>query len=131
GSPVGVVGTTNLLKIHIAGDVLIRGTGLGKLAKTGKVVLAGTAKEAIEKINQGDILVVYETDLDWMPAIDKACAIITEHGGLTSHAAIVGLNLGIPVIVGAEDALSILEDGMIVTVDCIRGQIYKGKAKVL
>lgn len=131
GSPVGVVGTTNLLKIHIAGDVLIRGTGLGKLAKTGKVVLANSAKEAIEKIDSGDILVVYETDLDWMPAIDKAGAIITEHGGLTSHAAIVGLNLGIPVIVGAEDALSILEDGMVVTVDCIRGQIFKGKAKVL
>ncbi|AZR74623.1 pyruvate kinase [Anoxybacter fermentans] len=131
GTPVGVPGTTNLLKVHVAGKVLVRGTGIGKTAKTGRVVIANNAKEAIEKVKEGDILVAYETDREWMPAIEKVVAIITERGGLTSHAAIVGLNLGIPVIVGAEDAMSILEDEMVVTVDCIRGQVYRGKATVL
>ncbi len=131
GAPVGVPGTTNLLKIHIAAKVLLRGVGIGKSAKTGHVVLANNASEAIDKVQEGDILVAYETDKDWMPAIQKASAIITEQGGLTSHAAIVGLNLGIPVIVGAEDALNILEDRLLVTVDCIRGQVYVGKTTVL
>ncbi|MCK4260892.1 MAG: pyruvate kinase [Halanaerobiales bacterium] len=131
GVPVGTPGTTNLLKIHIAAKVLVRGVGIGKLAKTGNVVLANNAVEANEKVQDGDILVAYDTDRDWMPAIQKASAIVTEQGGLTSHAAIVGLNLGIPVIVGAEDALNILEDRLLVTVDCIRGQIYHGKTHVL
>ncbi|MBS3995141.1 MAG: pyruvate kinase, partial [Alkaliphilus sp.] len=63
--------------------------------------------------------------------IQKASAIITEDGGLTSHAAIVGLHMGKPVIVGAEKATKILKNGMAITVDCTRGLVYKGKAKVL
>ncbi len=131
GTPVGVRGTTNLLKVHVAGKVLLRGTGIGKIAKTGKVVLATCAAEAEEKMKTGDILVTYETDKEWLPAMEKASAIITEHGGLTSHAAIVGLNKNIPVVVGVEDALSILEENSVVTVDALRGQIYQGKARVL
>lgn len=131
GAPVGIPGTTNLIKVHIAGQVLLRGVGMGKVAKTGEVVLASNAEEAINKMGEGKILVAYETDRDWMPAIEQAAAIITEHGGLTSHAAIVGLNMGIPVIVGVEDALTILEDGTLITVDPVRGQIFKGKATVL
>lgn len=131
GSPVGIPGTTNLIKVHIAGQVLLRGVGMGKVAKTGEVVLANNAEEAINKMEEGKILVAYETERDWMPAIEKASAIITEHGGLTSHAAIVGLNLSIPVIVGVEDALTILEEGSVVTVDPERGQVFRGKATVL
>lgn len=131
GAPVGVPGTTNLIKVHIAGKVLLRGTGIGKMGRTGEAVLANSAEEANAKMQPGGVLVAYETDRDWMPAIEKAAAIVTEHGGLTSHAAIVGLNLGIPVIVGAEDALTVLEDGMLITVDCVRGQVFRGKATVL
>lgn len=131
GTPVGVQGTTNLLKVHVAGKVLLRGIGIGKLAKSGQAVLASSAEEAIQQMTDGDILVAYETDATWMPAIKKATALITEHGGLTSHAAIVSLNLGIPVIVGVEDALSTLDQGQLITVDPVRGQVYQGKAKVL
>ena len=63
--------------------------------------------------------------------MEKASAIITEQGGLTSHAAIVGLNLNKPTIVGAQDATTILEDGEIITVDSTTGLIYKGEARVL
>ena len=61
-----------------------------------------------------------------MPLIEKASAIITEEGGLTSHAAIVGLNYGIPVIVGCEGATSKLTEGLTITLDTARGLVYKG-----
>ena len=63
--------------------------------------------------------------------MERAGAIVTENGGLTSHGAIVGLNLDKPTIVGAEGATSILKDGEIVTVDSSTGQIYKGEARVM
>lgn len=131
GVPVGVPGTTNLLKVHVVGDVLAKGTGIGTRAITGHVKIAKTAREALEKANPGDILVTGATDRDFVPAMEKVAAVITEEGGLTSHAAIVGLNLGIPVVVGVEGATSILEDDLVVTVDGVRGLVYRGAAKVL
>jgi pyruvate kinase len=131
GVPLGVTGTTNLLKVHIVGDILVKGTGIGTRAITGSVKIAGTAKEALEKVNPGDILVTSSTDRDFVPAMEKVAAVITEEAGLTSHAAIVGLSLGIPVVVGVEGATSILEDEMVITVDGVRGLVYRGAAKVL
>ncbi len=131
GIPVGVPGTTNMLKVHIVGDVIARGSGIGVRAVTGKVKVVKTAREAVNNIDPGDILVTVSTDRDFIPAIEKAAAIITETGGLTSHAAIVGLNMGIPVIVGVNGATSILETGTTVTVDGARGLVYRGATKVL
>ncbi len=131
GIPVGVPGTTNLLKVHIVGDVIAKGNGIGAKAVTGPVRIVRTAKEAVEKVLPGDILVAVSTDPDFVPAMEKAAAVITETSGLTSHAAIAGLNLGIPVVVGVDGATSILESGLIVTVDGMRGLVYKGAARVL
>lgn len=131
GVPVGVPGTTNLLKVHIVGEVLARGTGVGNRAVIGKVRICKKPEEALEKVQTGDILVTAATDRDYIPAMRKAGAIVTEEGGLTSHAAIVGLNLGIPVVVGVEGATELLEDGAIVTVDSMRGLIYRGVTTVL
>lgn len=131
GVPVGIPGTTNLIKVHVAGSVLIRGVGIGGQGATGRVCLARTLKEAASKFLDGDILVSDSTDADFVPYMKRAAAIVAEEGGLTSHAAIAGLNLGIPVIVGAEGALEILSDGMIATVDSIRGLIYKGETRVV
>lgn len=131
GVPVGVPGTTNLIKVHVVGAVLIRGVGIGSQGATGRVCLARTLKEAAAKFRAGDILVSDSTDADFMPFMRQAAAIVVEEGGLTSHAAIVGLNLGLPVIVGAEGALEILTQGMIATVDPLRGLIYKGEARVI
>lgn len=131
GVPVGVHGTTNLIRVHTVGDILARGTGIGQRAVTGTVRVARTVREALDKMKPGDILVTPATDSDYIPAMKKAGAVITEVGGLTSHAAIVCLEFGIPVIVGVEAATAVLPDGEITTVDGQRGLIYSGAARVL
>ena len=131
GVPVGESGTTNLMKVHIIGDVLAKGQGIGKKSAYGKAVHAKSATEAINNVANGDIIITYGSDREMMPAIEKASAIITVEGGLTSHAAVVGLSLGIPVIVGVEDAFELIKDGQDITVDGTKGDIYKGHANVL
>jgi len=131
GVPVRETGTTNLMKIHVIGDVVAKGQGIGRKAVTGKVVVARNAEEVLNKMQEGNILVTYATDSDMIEGFQKAGAVITEEGGLTSHAAIVGLNLQVPVIVGVHRATEILKEGMIVTVDPERGHIYTGHARVL
>lgn len=131
GIPVGTAGSTNLIKVHTIGKVLLRGMGIGKDSTLGRICIANNEEELIQKFRDGDIIVSKDTDRDMVKFIERASAIITEQGGLTSHAAIVGLNLNKPTIVGAENATSILEDGEIVTVDSTTGLIYKGEARVL
>lgn len=131
GVPVGVHGTTNLIKVQTVGDIMATGTGIGNRAVTGRACVVNNAREAMEGITRGGILVTYDTDRDFIPAIEKAGAIITEVGGLTSHAAIVGLEFGIPVVVGVPGATAIIPDGEIITVDGQRGLVYRGSARVL
>jgi len=131
GVPVGRSGSTNLIKIHTVGDLVAKGQGIGSQSATGKVVVAHTPEEAIAKAKEGMILVTPSTNRDYMPAIEKAAALITEQGGITSHAAVVGLNLGIPVVLGVSDATKRMSDGMEVTVYAEIGVIYTGQARVL
>ncbi|MBT2638505.1 MULTISPECIES: pyruvate kinase [unclassified Bacillus (in: firmicutes)] len=131
GVPVGEAGTTNLMKIHVVGDILAKAQGIGRKSAYGRVVVAKDAQEAISKVKQGSILVTIGSDREMVPALEKCSALITQEGGLTSHAAVVGLNLGIPVIVGVENAMQLFEDGQEITVDSARGVIYKGHASVL
>ena len=131
GIPVGVSGTTNLLKVHTVGKVLLKGTGVGKKSASGTVCIGSSQKELKDKFKEGQILVCEYTDKDIVEFMEKASARIVEQGGLTSHAAIVGLNLGKPTIVGAEGATKVLKDGDIVTVDAVTGLVYEGEAKVL
>lgn len=131
GVPVGKSGTTNLMKVQVVGELLAKGQGIGRKSAFGKVVVAKNAKELQEKITEGSIVVTIGTDRDMMDSLEKASAIITEEGGLTSHGAVVGLSLGIPVIVGIENATELFKDGQDVTVDGNGGVIYKGHASVL
>ena len=131
GVPIGESGTTNLMKIHLVGDVIAKGQGIGRKSAYGKAVVAKTTEEALSKVTEGSILVTIGTYKEIMPVIEKCSAIITEEGGLTSHAAVVGLNLGIPVIVGVQNATGILVDGQEITVDAQGGFIYNGHASVL
>ena len=131
GVPVGIPGTTNLIKVHTVGRIAARGAGIGKRSVSGKIVVAANAREACDKITPGAVLVTVATDRDYMPALQQAAALITEEGGLTSHGAIVGLNLGVPVIVGVDGATRQFADDEVVTVDPVRGLIYRGNAKVL
>ncbi len=131
GVPVGVAGATNLMKVHLVGEILIKGLGIGKKVVTGDVVVARSAAEAKAKVKEGDILVTNATDKDMMEVIEMASALIVEQGGYTSHAAIVGLNLGKPVIVGADNATNILKDGQLITLDSNKGLVYSGRTRVL
>jgi len=130
GVPAGVAGTTNLLKVHVVAEVLLQGIGIGQGAVYGKVRLVRDPLK-ITDFEPGDILAASETNLDYMPLFQIAGAVLVEEGGLTSHSAIVGLNLNIPVVVGVEGVMEKLEEGSIVTVDTARGQIYKGVTRVL
>lgn len=131
GVPVGQSGTTNLMKVHVIGDVLAKGQGVGKDVLTGEVVVGTTASEIRSKMKDGAILVTQSTDKDMIDSFKKASAVIVAEGGLTSHAAVVGLSLGIPVVVGVNDAMDLFKDGMEVTVDAEQGHIYSGRANVL
>ncbi len=131
GVPVGRSGSTNLIKIHNVGELIAKGQGIGSWSATGKAVIAMTPEEANLKMTRGDVLVAPSTDKAYMPAFEKASAVITESGGITSHAAVVGLNLGIPVIVGVDRATQLIRDGMEVTIYAEKGMIYSGQAKVL
>ncbi|MFD1395492.1 pyruvate kinase [Kroppenstedtia eburnea] len=131
GVPVAKSGTTNLMKVHVIGDILAKGQGVGKKVLTGEVVSGVTAAELRSKMKDGAILVTRNTDKDMIDSFKRAAAVIVEQGGLTSHAAVVGLSLGIPVVVGVPGATGLFEDGMEITVDAERGHIYSGRANVL
>ena len=131
GVPVGRSGTTNLIKVHQIGEMIAKGQGIGTQIATGKVVTARTPEEANAKAVEGCILVTLTTDKEYMPAIEKAAAIITETGGITSHAAVVGISLSKPVIVGVEGALGLISDGTEVSIYPEVGVIYSGRARVL
>lgn len=127
GVPVGKTGTTNMIKVQVVGNVLARGTGIGKR------LLSGTARtqQDIEQFNQGDILIASYTDSEVNPFLAKAGALVVEEGGLTSYAAIAALQYGIPAIVGAENALSKIREGQSITVDAYAGVVYEGIVNII
>lgn len=127
---MGEVGTTNLMKIHVVGDLLVRGQGIGKSVAVGHTVVANTAEEALSYDTEGKILVTTGSEREMVPAIEKCAGLITEEGGLTSHAAVVGLSLGIPVIVGVENATKIIKHGNKITMDAESGVIYHGHTNI-
>lgn len=96
---------------------------------SGPVKILKTAKE-IGKIKEGDVLVALQTNPDFVPAMKKAMAIVTDKGGRTSHAAIVSRELGIPCVVGTEQATKILRNGQKITVNGSEGKIYAGEVKI-
>lgn len=128
---IGAAGSTNLIKVHIVGEILAKGIGIGDKSVTGKVTVVTDIERDFNKLQEGDILVTTSTDKELMSLMEKASAFIVEEGGITSHAAIVGISLGKPVIVGVENVVRILRDGQLITMDTVRGLIYSGAARVL
>ena len=127
GVPAGLSGTTNMIRVHVVGNILVRGTGIGQRAVTGKITVVHSTKDITSKFKAGDILVIDSVDEEIAPYAAKAAAIIAEEGGLTSHAAILGVSFGMPVLVGVEGATERMLDGAIVTVDASRGIVYQGE----
>ncbi len=130
GVPVGVSGTTNLLRVETVGEILVKGTGVGKQAVSGEAMVINKDGD-LENFKENMIMVAYSTSSDYLPAIKKAAAIVVEEGGLTSHAAIVAINLGKPAIVGVNNARQLINSGEMITVDATRGLVYRGEANVL
>ncbi|MCM1166006.1 MAG: pyruvate kinase [Lachnospiraceae bacterium] len=126
GVPLGVSGTTNLMKVHIVGDVLVKGTGVTKGSVTAPVCVAQTEEEALGRFEAGQILVIRRTSNRVLPLLKTAAGIVTEESGEDSHAAVVGMALDIPVIVGAENAAAVLRSGTTVTLDADRGIVSAG-----
>ncbi len=131
GAPIGVAGTTNIIKVEVVSTILANGTGLGKMIAHGNAVFANTADEAISRVSKGDILVTNMTDIDFIPAIERCGALITEEGGLTSHAAIVAMSLGIPLILGVNGIFDKIKEGDMITVDPRRGLVFAGNLKIV
>lgn len=130
GIPVGLTGATNLIKVQTIATTILKGIGVGRYNGMGRVVVGDTESELLSKFKQGDILVTKSTDKEMVKFMEDASAIIVEEGGFTSHAAIVGLHLHVPTIIGATNATKLLKDGDIVTVDSESGSVYKGRVKV-
>jgi len=130
GIPMGIPGTTNVMEVRIVGDVVLKGSGIGQTSVWGEVVVAVSAEEAVANTRPNCILVVPSVDKSFIPALERASALIVEQGGLTSDGAIFALQLGIPAVVGVSGATSMVKSGDIVTVDGVRGLVYAGVAKV-
>lgn len=127
GVPLGLSGTTNMIKVHVAGHTLITGKGVNKLKKSGNVCVCGSLQELEKNFRPGDIVVVEQTTNEMVPILKDASGIITETGDRYSHAAIVGMALDIPVITAARNATSILKSGTFVTIDAEQGMVYSGR----
>ncbi|MDP4093872.1 MAG: pyruvate kinase [Bacillota bacterium] len=130
GVPIGISGTTNILKVHIVGKVLVKGIGIGTGSTTGELCVANTFQELQDKFQEGNILVVPSTTNEMLPYMKRASGIITEEGGIGSHAAIVGMTLEIPVVVEASNATKLLKGGSVITMDSLRGIVYCGETRV-
>jgi len=125
GTLQGVSGSTDLIKVEVVTAVRGRGVGIGQGSVSGRARVIHSALET-SHFNPGEILVVSRTSVDYVEAIRKAAGIITEDSSLTSHAAVIGLRLGVPVIVGVQHATAAIRDGEIVTLDMQRGLVYSG-----
>lgn len=125
------IGALRSYRITAKGRKLLSGLSVGDAVATGEVCLIESAAD-IDRFVDGAVLVTGTTDPDWVPVMKRAAAIITDHGGRTSHAAIVSRELGLPAIVGTGDATRFLHDGQSVTVSCAEGEegfVYDGVAE--
>ncbi|MDR1916283.1 MAG: pyruvate kinase [Synergistaceae bacterium] len=130
GFPVFVSGTTNMLLVQTVGRVLFHSPSLIKREASGFICKAYTAAEATDKMSVGNVLVVPKTDHEYLPAMKKAAALITEEPGMTNFTAMTALQLGIPCMTNVEGAMERVRDGMLITVDGVHGVVYEGRMKL-
>jgi pyruvate,water dikinase len=109
-----------------AASVLLRGLAASAGTAVGRVRVLQSPKDG-HRLEAGEVLVAPMTNPDWVPTIRRAAAVVTDGGGMTCHAAIVSRELGVPCVVGARTATTLLRDGELVTVDGARGLVYEGR----
>ena len=133
GVPVGISGTTNMIKIHMVGNCLATGVGVGPenaevSNATGKACVCRTLDEVHAKFKPGMVLVVPSTSNEMLNYVRDAAALVVEEPGLNSHAAIAGKALLKPTVVGAVGATSHIRDGLMIAVDCAHGSVQRLQA---
>ncbi len=131
GAPMGISGTTNIMKVHLVGHILVSGKGMTKLHKTANVCVATDASMLSKTFNEGDILVTNEVTMDMIPILKKASGIVSEERGESSNAVILAMALDIPVITEALGATKILKSGTTITIDGGHGLVYSGTENLL
>lgn len=122
GIPLGVSGTTNMIKVQVVGHILVKGTGVTKKKVSANLCVCHT-QEDLKQFKTGDIIVASDTNNEMMEQIHQASGIIVEDGNPNCHAAIVGLSLDIPVLIGAKGALEILKSSAYVELDAEAGVV--------
>lgn len=131
GVPLGISGTTNLLKVHLVGNVLVTGEAVIEESICGRLCVCKNEDDAFRNYTDGDILVIPKTTNALHRIVRTAKGIITEEEGINSHAAIMCLALNKPAIVGAKHATSILKTGTVVTLDGLRGTVYSNNTEIV
>ena len=122
GVPLGISGTTNMMKVHVVGHMLVRGTGVGSGTATAPLFIAQD-QEAVDGFRKGSILVCRQTSKALLPLVRKAAGLILEDGDPEGQGVIAGLSLDIPVIIGATGATRILSTGAVVTMNAKDGTV--------
>ncbi len=125
GVPIAREGTTNMIRVQVAGKALVRGIGLGNGRVVGQVRKA--ISESLNDFNDGDILVVQEMLPELVPYAERAAGIIAEERGYTCASAIMGLSLDKPTIIAVRDVMKQFKDSELITVDAVRGLIFRGE----
>ncbi|MEP9852231.1 pyruvate kinase [Staphylococcus aureus] len=131
GVPTGEKGTTNMMKLHLVGDELAKGQGIGRNSVVGHTLVVNDASELEGKDLSETIIVTSSIDETLVPYIENANGLITEENGITSPSAIIGLEKGLPTVVGVENATKEIQNDVLVTIDANQGKIFEGYANVL
>lgn len=131
GVPTGEKGTTNMMKIHLVGDEIAKGQGVGRGSVVGHAIVADSASDLEGKDLSDKVIITNSVDEKLVPYVEKAIGLITEENGITSPSAIIGLEKGIPTVVGVEQATKEIKNDMLVTLDASQGKVFEGYANVL
>lgn len=127
GVPVGLAGSTNLIKVEIIGEILSKGVGIGDREVTGRAVVIENEEDFVKYFKDGDIVVTKGVTQEMTKYLERAGGLVTEESGYTCPSAIVGLNLGLPTVVGNRDITKKIKSGDIITISSSEGTIRKGK----
>ena len=131
GVPVGRPGSTNVVEVLTTGTILLSGTSLSHKNAVGKVCIARTPQEALDKATPGCILVVRQLNEEYRPVLDKVGAVLSESGLLFSEGNALAMDYSLPCIAGVADAFSTLMDDDVVSIDGTRGLVYRGVVRLV
>ena len=130
GAPMGVAGTTNIMKVHLVGHILVSGRGLDSINATANVCVATSYEELKKSFCDGDIVVTNNVTKNMIPILKKSAGIISEEVGEANNASVLAVALDIPVIVAAAGATKVLKSGTTITMDAKRGLVYSGMEEI-